>query len=117
MIIYEVTVNIEKEIYFKFIRWLKDHVEEMLKFPGFIQARILKEEQSEKREQEQLTVQYEIDSRENLDNYFKEFAPKMREEGIRRFKNQFSATRKIFHVEEQVLACLDPNLPNVQYQR
>lgn len=54
-------------------------------------------------EQEKLTVQYRIKSRQALDHYFTEHSVKMREEGIKRFKDQFSATRRLFEIEEVIL--------------
>lgn len=100
MVIYEVNLNIDKEIYSEFELWLSDHAKEMLQFPGFIQASILKPEQDEETGQEKLTIQYQLGNREDLEKYFIEFAPRMREEGIRRFKDKFSATRRVFKVQD-----------------
>lgn len=102
MVIYEVNLNINKEIYAEFELWLKDHIKEMLQFPGFIQACLLKPEEDEAFTQEKLTVQYQLENKESLERYFTEFSAKMREEGIRRFKDQFSATRRILAVEEVI---------------
>ena len=100
MIIYEVNLSIDKEIYSEYKLWLKEHVKEMLQFPGFIQASLLKQEEDEVSEQEKLTVQYQLEGRDYLEKYFIECAPKMREEGIKRFKDKFSATRRIFKVQD-----------------
>ena len=100
MIIYEVNLNIDREIYFEYKLWLMEHVKEMLQFPGFMQAILLKQEQDDVSDQEKLTVQYQLESREYLEKYFIECAPKMREEGIRRFKDKFSATRRVFNVQD-----------------
>ena len=100
MIIYEVNLNINREIYSEYKLWLMDHAKEMLQFPGFIQATLLKQEQDNVSEQEKLTIQYQLESREDLEKYFIEFAPKMREEGIKRFKDKFSATRRVFKVQD-----------------
>jgi len=103
MVIYEVNLSIDEEIYSEYLVWLKEHVQQMLQFPGFIQASFLKPEQEENAPQEKLTVQYQLESRDDLQKYFTEFAPKMREDGIRRFGNKFSAERRIFNVEEIIL--------------
>lgn len=100
MVIYEVNLVINANIYLQYQSWLKEHVKEMLQQPGFIQAIILKPETQDKLEQKTLTIQYQLDSRQSLDIYLKEFAPKMREQGIKLFNNQFSADRRIFEVEE-----------------
>lgn len=100
MIIYEVNLNIDREIYSEYKLWLMDHAKEMLQFQGFIQATLLKQEQSEEADQEQLTIQYQLEKKEDLDKYLIENAPKMREDGIKRFKDKFSATRRVFKVQE-----------------
>jgi len=103
MVIYEVNLAIDKEIYPQFQSWLKKHAEEMLQFPGFIQASILKPEKEEVEGQEKLTVQYQLEDREALEVYFTDFAPKMRGDGINLFKDKFSAERRIFEVQENIL--------------
>ncbi len=102
MVIYEVNLAIDLEVYPQFQLWLKTHVKEMLQFPGFIKASILKPEQELVAGQEKITVQYQLKNRDALDVYFEEFAPKMREEGIRLFKDRFSAKRRIYEVEETI---------------
>ncbi len=103
MVIYEVNLNIDGEIYVEYLVWLKEHVQQMLQFPGFIQASFFKPEQEGNTAQEKLTVQYQLKSRDDLQTYFNEFAPKMREDGINRFGNKFSAERRIFNVQEVIL--------------
>lgn len=96
MVIYEVNLMINKDIYEQYYVWLEEHAKEMLKFPGFMSARILKQEIDSNCEQEKLTVYYELKDRESLELYFTEFAEKMRGDGVNRFKGQFSAERRIF---------------------
>ena len=100
MVIYEVNLSIDNGIYTEFRLWLKEHVNEMLQFPGFMQASILKPEIDEISAQEKLTIQYQLKNRDDLERYFTEFAAKMREEGLKRFSDKFSATRRVFAVEE-----------------
>lgn len=99
MIIYEVNLSIDKDIYPKFYLWLKKHAKEMLEFQGFIQAIILKPENQQLSNKEELVVQYKLENRESLTHYFTEFAPKMQGEGINLFKNKFSAKRRIFEIQ------------------
>lgn len=103
MVIYEVNLTIHGDIYSEFTVWLKGHVKEMLQSPGFIQASIFKPEQEAIANQEQLTVQYQLENRDDLERYFIEFAPKFREEGIKRFPDKFSATRRIFTMQDIIL--------------
>ena len=102
MVIYEVSLAIDTDVYPQFQSWLKKHVAEMLEFPGFTLASILKPENEELSDQEKLIVHYHIENREALDHYFSEFAPKMRGEGIALFNDKFSAVRKIYEVQENI---------------
>lgn len=103
MVLYEVNLAIDEAVYPQFQLWLKKHVKEMLQLPGFMQARILKPEHERTKEQEKLTVQYQLENREFLDVYFAEFAPKMREEGLNLFKDKFSAQRRIFEIHDTIV--------------
>lgn len=100
MIIYEVSLAIDLDIYSQFEVWLKKHIKEMLKLPGFSQAHILKPEKEGKEiaNTEILIVHYHLENRKALAVYFTEFASKMREEGIALFKDKFSAKRTIYEV-------------------
>ena len=103
MVIYEVNLSIDKSIYSKYKLWLNDHIKEVLQLPGFVQAYLLKEEQNEVFDQHKLTVQYQLESRSDLERYFTEFAAKMREEGTKLFGEKYSATRRIFETQVVIL--------------
>lgn len=103
MIIYEVNLMIDSEIYSQFQSWLSLHAKEMLGFPGFIQAIILKPETEQISDQEIVTIHYQLNDRAALERYLVEFAPKMREQGLALFKNKFSAQRRVFEVQEIIL--------------
>ncbi|MCL9685718.1 DUF4286 family protein [Legionella maioricensis] len=102
MVIYEVNLLIEEEVYNQFQSWLKEHAREMLQFPGFIHAHILKPENEDIHTQKKLTVQYQVDNKSSLTNYFNQYAAKMREEGLKHFKDKFSAVRRIYEVQEYI---------------
>jgi len=91
MFIYEVNIEVQPEIFADYYAWLVPHVEEVLTFPGFIDASI----QQDTTAANHITIIYRIDTQAHLDNYLKEHAPKMRDDGIKRFPNQFKANRRI----------------------
>ncbi|MCE3043959.1 DUF4286 family protein [Legionella sp. 16cNR16C] len=101
MVIYEVNLAIDSDIYPQYQEWLKKHAEEMVQLPGFIKAKILRPEGSVSG-QEKLTVQYQLESRAALNQYFTDFAPKMRGDGLARFEGKFSAERKVFEVQHSM---------------
>jgi hypothetical protein len=102
MVIYEVNLTINKDVYPEFGLWLKGHVKEMLQLPGFIKAKILKPENEPLLKQEKLTVQYQLENRAFLELYFTQFATEMRKEGLSRFPDKFSSERRIFEIEEHI---------------
>ncbi|MBA2656401.1 MAG: DUF4286 family protein [Tatlockia sp.] len=102
MVIYEVNLAIEEEIYPQFKLWLKGHIGEMLQFPGFMQATILKPENEDLNGKKKLTVHYQLKNRMALEIYFEKFAAIMREQGTKLFNCKFSSERRIFEIEETI---------------
>ena len=94
MIIYEVNLSISKTIKDSFKVWLKDHAESMITFPGFLKFFIY-EISSKEQNTFNLCVHYYIESEFYLENYFSNYAEKMRQEGINLFNDKFTATRRI----------------------
>ncbi|MFO8840745.1 DUF4286 family protein [Legionella pneumophila serogroup 1] len=101
MVVYEVNLSIDNDIYKEYKGWLDEHIQEMLKFPGFVNATVMHQSLDSNRSDNQthITVQYQIESVEDLQNYFEEHAPKMRGDGVNRFNGRFTATRRTFEVE------------------
>ena len=97
-LVYEVTLDISTDLAHEFDAWLKDHVREMLALPGFHDARILKPESPEAGS-ERRVVQYTLGSRAELDHYIAEHAPRMREDGVKRFGDKMKASRRVFDLD------------------
>ncbi len=100
MIIYEVNLKILTSIFDDYMHWLIPHVKEMLTFKGFKNARYLAENPAQEENFTKITMQYEIESMDDLQHYFDNYAHHRREDGIRQFPDQFSATRRIFEVKK-----------------
>ena len=90
MLIYEVNLTIDLAIIEDFKVWLKEHMQEVVKLGGFEKAQLFSRENDC-----ELTVHYHVKDRATLDAYLKNHAPRLREEGLKRFPNQFSATRRV----------------------
>jgi hypothetical protein len=93
-VIYEVNLNVDRDIEGEFGRWLSLHVEQMLALPGFVGADIASEER-EPGQTAGWSVRYRLLSRQALDAYFRDHAERMRADGIDRFGQRFSASRRI----------------------
>lgn len=86
MVIYEVNLTINNEIFTDYYNWLVEHIEIMLQFPGFRKAEISKEKVSENEANStKIIVHYSLESEQDLENYLKTHAPAMREDGIKKF--------------------------------
>lgn len=95
MVIYEVNLKIANNIYNEYMKWLKNHVNEMIKFDGFKHVEIgLVREETEK-SHKNVRVAYGIDSEKHLDTYFLQHAENMRADAVAKFGDQFSATRRV----------------------
>ena len=96
MIVYEVNVDLSADIHADFRAWLSAHIDEILALPGFVSAEIfdvLDPAPAEGRRA--LTVTYRLADRPSLTRYFTEHAPRLREDGQRRFGGAFTATRRV----------------------
>jgi hypothetical protein len=98
VVIYEVNLTINNEIFDEFYVWLIEHIELILKFKGFREADLAKEVMPENdiTDKTKLTVRYLLDCKDDLDNYLAKHAPAMREDGVKKFGDKFSASRRIF---------------------
>lgn len=98
MIIYEVNLTIAADIKDEYMAWLTNHVQEMLQFPGFLEAITLHDYEKNDDSFIYLTVHYLIDNKEHLHSYLEKHAPEMRAKGLKRFPNKLTATRRTFEV-------------------
>lgn len=91
MILYEVNIELEKQIEGKFLSWLKDHITEVCQAGGFISAQIFRVADKESC----FSIHYLIENRDKLEIYLKNHAPKLRQKGIDQFGDKFKANRRI----------------------
>lgn len=96
MFYYEVNLKIKPEIYEAYMRWLKPHVDEMLKFDGFVSAAILKELKNGDPHHKYVTVVYRIKHIRMLEDYLQHHAAQMREESAKRWGDGLTTNRRIF---------------------
>jgi hypothetical protein len=99
MIIYEVNLKIDAAIFEDYMHWLEPHMKAILKLPGFIKAVILEEQNIETTDACYVSIQYYVNNMDGLNSYLSDHAKTMREDGLNKFPNQFSATRRIFNIQ------------------
>lgn len=104
MIIYNVTINIAKSEEHKWLHWMRTkHINDVLETGKFISAKLIKVLVEDDLETETYTIQYTTDSREKLDDYYKNFAPKLRQEGQQLFGDKMLGFRTELQILESYL--------------
>lgn len=94
LVIYEVTLSVDREIIDEFDDWLTTHIEEMLELPGFTGAQVYEADDDEQGRARRVT-HYELPGQAELDEYLAGPAGAMRQSGIDRFGDRMHASRRI----------------------
>jgi hypothetical protein len=99
-VIYEVDFDADAAIEAPFDTWLRDHIADVLQFPGFLSAEILAASVAEPGRIRR-TVQYRLRDRAALDDYLEHHAPRLDAQGTALLGDRFVATRRVLgHREE-----------------
>jgi Domain of unknown function (DUF4286) len=94
MIIYNVTINIHESVHDQWMQWMQEkHITEVLATGKFSSARLVKVLIEEEMGGTTYSVQYTTDSKETLERYYQEDAPRLRGEGQRLFGEKMLAFR------------------------
>jgi len=94
MYIYNVTTNIDETIKAEWLQWMKEkHIPEMLATGKFSNAKMSQVLIDEEMGGVTYSVQYTTDSLETLQEYYKEDAPKLRDESMKLFSDKLVAFR------------------------
>jgi hypothetical protein len=118
-VVYEVNLDVDGEVRDEFLSWLSEHVEEMLALEGFLGAEVYERSPEDDGAGQDagggpparllVTVHYRVRSRDALGAYFRDHAPRMREDGLRRFGGRFRASRRV--LERLARAGMGPQTP------
>jgi len=101
MIIYNVTINVEDSIHYDWLFWIKPHIKEVLATGKFVSAKMTKVLVEEEMEGTNYSIQYTAKSNEDLQAYYTEYAPRLREAGIAKFGSKMLAFRtELLIIEE-----------------
>ena len=88
MIIYNVTANIEESIHDEWLKWIKEHIPQVLGTGKFERATLTRVLVEEDMGGITYSIQYRSYSREALDAFYKEDEPKFREEVLKKFADK-----------------------------
>lgn len=93
-VVYEVNLTVARHRAAEFDVWLRKHIDAMLALPCFSDARVLHVELDSSGTIAR-TVHYQAKSRDALEQYFQTDAERMRADGLKRFGDDLSASRRI----------------------
>jgi len=99
-VLYQVQAHGPKELEAEYLKLIKDHVSKLLQLPGFLAAAWFVEEALPTDDQFRFIVQYEVETREHLETYFRTLGVVLRSEAQERFKGQVAILRKILIKKE-----------------
>lgn len=101
MIKYVVDLKVNADIYDEFLTWLANHIKEILCFNGFIKAEMHEEvDVGSIGKIHYLVISYDLDSLQNLQEYFDNYAITMRKQTAEKFGDKVKASRRIFSVKQ-----------------
>ncbi len=96
MIIYNVTVNIEKDVHDDWFEWIKAvHIPDVMKTGMFLEYRMLKVLGDEDSGGHTYSIQYTCESMDLYLRYETEFAPELRKDVQARYGTKFIAFRTL----------------------
>ncbi|MBC7534406.1 MAG: DUF4286 family protein [Ferruginibacter sp.] len=99
MIIYNVTIKIQLEIYSSWLEWLKKvHIPEILATGCFTKTTILKLLEVDDTEGPTYAIQYFAETMEAYEVYIDQFAVVMRQRSFDKWGNKFIAFRSLMQV-------------------
>lgn len=93
MYIYNVTINIDESAHQEWLRWIQDHIQEVLATGKFVSAKLTQVLVEEEMGGVTYSVQYFVNTREELDEYYRVDAPKLRSDGLKRFADKMVSFR------------------------
>jgi hypothetical protein len=100
MIIYNVTLNIDKSINQEWLTWIKEHIPQVLATGKFKEAKLTKVLVDDD-DAETYSIQFRAHSREALDAYYAEDAERLRKEGQLRFADKMLAFRTELEIVDE----------------
>ncbi len=99
MIIYNVTINIDHSVHDEWLKWMKEvHVPDVMRTGLFVESRMLKVLGDEDSGGVTYSVQYTCHSMDDFKKYEANFAPALRDETNKKYKNKFVAFRTLLEI-------------------
>lgn len=96
MILYNVTVAIDKKVEAEWITWMKEvHIPEVMETNQFEEHKFFKVLNTEDPQSSSYSVQYFAADMKNIQMYMAAFAPEFQQKALLKFPNQIAAFRTL----------------------
>ncbi|OEK02989.1 hypothetical protein BFP97_16310 [Roseivirga sp. 4D4] len=96
MILYNVTVAIDKKVEAEWITWMKEvHIPEVMETNQFEEHKFFKVLNTEDPQSSSYSVQYFAADMKNIQMYMAAFAPELQQKALLKFPNQMAAFRTL----------------------
>lgn len=95
-ILYEVSIRVDENMRADYLAWLREHMNAMLAIDGFSGAELFIDAEDEN----QFVCHYRLQDMTAMDAYLAGPAKEMRADGVNRFGDKFSASRRILRCEK-----------------
>lgn len=99
MLLYNVTVTIDLEVYPDWLHWMQStHIPDVMATGMFISYRMCRLLGHEHGDAEIYTVQYLVEDMAHLNRYTKEFAPELQRQHTLRYEGKYAAFRTVMEM-------------------
>ena len=93
MYIYNVTINIDDAAHNEWLIWIESHITEVLNTGKFTKAKLTEVLVNEEMGGRTYSIQYTANTREDLEDYYREDADNLRLQGLKKFADKMLAFR------------------------
>jgi hypothetical protein len=93
MYIYNVTINIDETVHLEWLTWMETHIPEVLNTGRFTAAKLTEVLVEEEMGGRTYSVQYSANTKEDIENYYKYDAERLRNEGLKKFSDKMLSFR------------------------
>ncbi|WP_422089723.1 DUF4286 family protein [Tenacibaculum ovolyticum] len=109
MYIYNITINIDDSIHEEWLTWIKNHVPDVLATGRFLSAKLTQVLVEEEMGGATYSIQYTAKTREDLDDYYKYDADKLRTDGLKKFGDKMLAFRTELRIVNEFFPAVASN--------
>lgn len=93
MYIYNVTVNIDESVHKEWLSWIQNHIQDVLATGSFVTAKLTQVLVEEEMGGVTYSIQYTANTKEDLNDYYNLYAPRLRSESMKKFVDKMISFR------------------------